>query len=89
MMISAIPSSLTRCVCVGSSITLMAQTKDVPDELVPRLKEKCQAAGIDWSRFRYNDNRCMLQVRTMGEVLVISLGLTGSGWTAVSDRAFL
>lgn len=34
----------------------------MPEELIPRLKERCKLAGIDWNRFRYNDNSCYLQV---------------------------
>lgn len=40
----------------------MRKEKSVPAGLVERVKRKSEAAGVDWSRWRYNDNTCRPQV---------------------------
>lgn len=35
----------------------------MPPGIMERVKAKSEAAGIDWSRWSYNDNTCKPQVR--------------------------
>ena len=40
----------------------------MPPGIVERVKAKSEAAGIEWSRWQYNDNTCKPQVLQLARV---------------------
>jgi violaxanthin de-epoxidase len=38
--------------------TVYTRSRSLPVELIPELKEKAEAAGLDWSKFTITDNTC-------------------------------
>lgn len=38
--------------------TVYTRSRSLPPELIPELKEKAEAAGLDWSKFTITDNSC-------------------------------
>ncbi|CAN0377748.1 unnamed protein product, partial [Hapterophycus canaliculatus] len=49
--------------------TLYTKDKTVPPGIVERVKAKSEAAGIEWSRWSYNDNTCKPQTSETAELL--------------------
>lgn len=51
------------------------QDKTVPPGIVDRVRAKSEAAGIEWSRWQYNDNTCKPQVNVFVVCLSVCLSV--------------
>jgi len=48
--------------------TVYTRSRSLPPELIPELKEKAEAAGLDWSKFTLTDNSCPAKPPTRGPI---------------------